>query len=57
MSDEEYLQLLQEGKDPAKEHFYRKLLVSLGAGPKKADRIARLLTSPVALRLSKISES
>ena len=56
MSDEEYLQLLREGKDPAKEHFYRKLLVSLGASPQKADRVARLLTSPVALWLSRISE-
>lgn len=56
MSDEEYLKLLSLGKDPAKEHFYKKLLSSLGASPAKAERISRLLTNPIVLWLSGTKE-
>jgi NADPH-dependent 2,4-dienoyl-CoA reductase/sulfur reductase-like enzyme len=53
LSDEEYLQLLAKGKDPVREFLYKKLLISLGASPKKAERVARLLTGPIALWLSR----
>lgn len=57
MSDEEYLQSLNQGKNPVREQMYaeyEKLLLSLGTSPKKAHQVARILTSPVALWLERI---
>ena len=57
ISDQEYLHLLSKSKDPVKEHFYKKLLISLGASPAKANQVACLLTNPVVRWLSGIEES
>lgn len=57
MSDEEYLQSLSEGKNPLRQQLYeeyKKLLLSLGASPRKACQVAEILTSPIALWLNRL---
>ena len=53
MSDEEYLSLLSQKSLSDEERAYVKLLISWGASPRKAERVARILTSPIALWLRK----
>ncbi|AFY91307.1 hypothetical protein Chro_5976 (plasmid) [Chroococcidiopsis thermalis PCC 7203] len=53
MSDEEYVSLLSQKSPSDEEQAYVKLLVCWGASPMKAERVARILTSPIALWLRK----
>jgi hypothetical protein len=42
MSDEEYLNLLAEGRDPVQEHFYTQNLIRAGVSPEEAMQVAYL---------------
>ena len=42
MSDEEYLKLLAEGRDPIQEYFYTQNLIRAGISPEEAAQVACL---------------
>lgn len=42
MSDDEYLKLLAEGRDPIQEYFYTQNLIRSGVSPEEATQVAYL---------------
>lgn len=45
MYDEEYLQLIAQGKNPVQEQFYKRQLIRAGVSPEDAHQVVPLLMS------------
>jgi hypothetical protein len=43
MYDEEYLQLIAQGRDPIQEYFYKRQLLRAGCSPEDANQLVLLL--------------
>jgi len=43
MYDEEYLQLIAQGRDPIQEYFYKRHLLAAGCSPEEANQLVLLL--------------
>ena len=45
MYDEEYLQLIAQGRNPVQEHLYKRKLIRAGVSPEDAHQVIPLLIS------------